>query len=47
LASAGHPFQVLAEADITPEEAHAGEEDDEPDPAPSLDIHLEREDRTR
>jgi hypothetical protein len=48
LTSAGHPFQVLAEADITPQEAHAGEEDDdEPDPAPSPGIHLEREDRTR
>jgi len=46
LASAGHPFQALPEAD-TPEEAHAGEEDDEPDPAPSLGIHLKREDRTR
>ena len=48
MASAGHPFQALAEADITPEKAHAGEEDDdEPAPAPSLGIHLEREDRTR
>jgi len=49
LASAGHPFEVLAEADITPEEAQASEEDDddEPAPEPSPGIHLERDDRTR
>jgi RNA polymerase-binding transcription factor len=48
LVSAGHPFEVLADADITPEEKQAGEEDDdEPAPAPSLGIHLERDDRTR
>ena len=28
LASAGHPFEVLADADITPEEEQASEEDD-------------------
>jgi DnaK suppressor protein len=48
LVSAGHPFQVLADPDITPEEVHAAEEDDdEPAPAPSLDIHLERDQRAR
>ena len=48
LVSAGHPFEVLADPDITPEEAQAGEEDDdEPAPEPSLGIHLERDDRTR
>jgi hypothetical protein len=46
--SAAHPFEVLAEADITPEEEQAGEEDDdEPAPAPSLGIHLERDNRVR
>ena len=48
LASAGHPFEVLADADITPEEAQASEEDDdEPAPEPSPGVHLERDDRTR
>ena len=48
LVSAGHPFEVLADADITPEEAQAGEEDDdEPAPAPGLGIHVERDHRTR
>jgi DnaK suppressor protein len=48
LVSAGHPFEVLADADITPEEEQAAEEDDdEPPPEPSLGIHLERDDRTR
>jgi DnaK suppressor protein len=42
LVSAGHPFEVLADADITPEEEQASEEDDdEPAPQPSLGIHLE------
>ena len=42
LVSASHPFQVLAEPDITPEEEQAAEEDDdEPGPAPTLDIHIE------
>jgi DnaK suppressor protein len=46
--SAGHPFEVLADADITPEEEQAIEEDDdEPAPAPSLGIHVERDDRTQ
>jgi DnaK suppressor protein len=48
LVSAGHPFEVLADADITPEEEQASEEDDdEPTPEPTLGIHLERDDRTR
>ena len=47
LVSAGHPFEVLADADITPEEEQASEEDDdEPPPEPSLGIHIERDDRT-
>jgi hypothetical protein len=29
LVSAGHPFDVLTDADITPEEAQASEEDDD------------------
>jgi hypothetical protein len=42
LVSAGHPFEVLANADITPEEEQASEEDDdEPPPAPSPGIHIE------
>jgi DnaK suppressor protein len=42
LVSAAHPFEVLADADITPEEAQASEEDDdEPPPGPSLGIHIE------
>jgi DnaK suppressor protein len=48
LASPSHPFEVLADADITPEEEQAAEEDDdEPAPEPSLGIHIERDDRTR
>jgi DnaK suppressor protein len=48
LVSAGHPIAVLADPDITPEEAQASEEDDdEPAPEPSLGIHLERDDRTQ
>jgi DnaK suppressor protein len=48
LVSADHPFEILADPDITPEEEQAAEEDDdEPAPAPSLGIHLERDDRTR
>ena len=49
LASADHPFEVLADADITPEEAQASEEDDddEPAPEPSPGVHLERDDQTR
>ena len=47
LVSAGHPFEVLADADITPEEAQASEEDndDEPAPEPSPGIHIERDNR--
>jgi hypothetical protein len=45
--SANHPFEVLAEPDISPEEEQASEEDDdEPAPAPSLGIHIERDHRT-
>ena len=48
LVSASHPFEVLADADITPEEAQAAEEDDdEPAPEPELGIHIERDDGTR
>jgi DnaK suppressor protein len=48
LVSAGHPFEVLADADITPEEAQASEEDDdEPPPAPSPGIHLERDNQAQ
>jgi DnaK suppressor protein len=48
LVSAGHPFEVLADADITPEEEQAAEEnDDEPAPEPNLGIHLEGDDRGR
>ena len=39
LASAAHPFEVLADEDITPEEEQASEEDDdEPPPEPDLGI---------
>jgi DnaK suppressor protein len=48
LVSARHPFEVLADADITPEEEQAGEEDDdEPGPGPSPGIHVDRDDRAR
>jgi DnaK suppressor protein len=48
LVSAGHPFEVLADADITPEEEQASEEDDdEPAPEPSLGIHIEPHNRAR
>ena len=49
LVSAGHPFEVLADAGITPEEEQASEEDDndEPPPEPSPGIHIERDDPTR
>lgn len=47
LASATHPFEVLNDADITPEEALADEEDADEEPAPERDpgIHVERDDR--
>jgi DnaK suppressor protein len=48
LVSAGHPFQVLAEPDITPEEEQAAEEDDdEPAPEPGLGIHIEPHNQAR
>jgi DnaK suppressor protein len=48
LVSASHPFEVLADADITPEEEQAAEEDDdEPPPAANRDIHIEYDDRRR
>jgi hypothetical protein len=48
LVSTGHPFEVLADADITPEEEQASEEDDdEPSAELSPGIHIERENRTR
>ena len=48
LASAGHPFEVLDDAGITPEEEQAAEEDDdEPATGQSPGIHLERDDRLR
>ena len=49
LASASHPFEVLTDPDITPEEEQASEEDDDEEPAlePSLGIHIEPDDRTR
>jgi RNA polymerase-binding transcription factor len=48
LVSASHPFEALADADITPEEEQASEEnDDEPAPEPSPGIHIERDDQAR
>jgi DnaK suppressor protein len=48
LVSAGHPFEVLADADITPEEEQTSEEDDdEPAPEPSLGIRIERHNQAR
>ena len=48
LASASHPFEVLGDADITPEEEQAGEEDDdEPAPGQSQGLHVEDDDRPR
>jgi hypothetical protein len=48
LVSAGYPFEVLADADITPEEEQASEEDDdEPAPEPSLGIHIEPHNQAR
>jgi DnaK suppressor protein len=48
LVSAGHPFQVLAEPDITPEEEQAAEEDDdEPAPEPGLGFHIEPHNQAR
>ncbi len=48
LVSPGHPFEVLADPGITPEEEQASEEDDdEPAPEPSLGVHLEGDQRAR
>jgi DnaK suppressor protein len=48
LGSPSHPFEVLAEPDITPEEAQAAEEDDdEPAPEPNLGIHIEPHNQAR
>jgi len=48
LVSASHPFEVLTDPDITPEEEQASEEDDDEPPAElSPGIHIERDDRTR
>jgi DnaK suppressor protein len=48
LVSASHPLEVLADANITPEEEQAvREDDDEPAPEPEVGLHLERDDRTR
>jgi hypothetical protein len=46
--SAGHPFEVLADRDITPEEEQASEEDDdEPAPELNLSIHIEPHNQAR
>jgi DnaK suppressor protein len=46
LASASHPFDVLEDADITPEEVQADEEDDdEPAPGESTGIRVDRDDQ--
>ena len=47
LASAAHPFEVLADEHITPEEVQASEEDDdeEPPPAPIPGFHIEPNNR--
>jgi RNA polymerase-binding transcription factor DksA len=47
LVSANHPFEVLAQPDITPEEEQASEEDDEPAPEPILGIHIEPHNQAR
>jgi DnaK suppressor protein len=48
LVSANHPFQVLAEPDITPEEEQAAEEDDdEAAPEPDPGIHIEPHNQAR
>src|SRR3712207_2622163 len=48
LVSPSHPFEVLAEPDITPEEEQASEEDDdEPAPEPILGIHIEPHNQAR
>jgi DnaK suppressor protein len=48
LASARHPFEVLDDAGITPEEEQAGEEDDdEPAAGQAPGIRVERDDQRR
>jgi DnaK suppressor protein len=48
LVSARHPFEVLADVDITPEEEQASEEDDdEPPPEPILGFHIEPHNQAR
>ena len=48
LVSADHPFEVLADPDVTPEEEQASEEDDdEPAPEPSPGIHIEPHNQAR
>jgi DnaK suppressor protein len=48
LVSASHPFEVLAEPDITPEETQASEEDDdEPAPEPIRGFHIEPHNQDR
>jgi DnaK suppressor protein len=47
LASATHPFEVLDDADITPEEEAADQDGDEPAPEQSAGIRVERDDRIR
>ena len=48
LVSADHPFEVLADPDITPEEEQASEEDDdEPALEPSPGIHIEPHNQAR
>ena len=48
LTSARHPFEVLEDADITPEEELAAEEEaDEPAPEGDPGLHIERDDRRR
>ena len=48
LVSADHPFEVLADPNITPEEEQASEEDDdEPAPEPSPGIHIEPHNQAR
>jgi DnaK suppressor protein len=48
LVSADHPFEVLTDAGITPEEEQASEEDDdEPAPERSLGIHIEPHNQAR
>jgi RNA polymerase-binding transcription factor len=47
LKSARHPYEVLDDADITPEERLTDDESyDEPEDGPSTGIHIERDDRT-